>query len=1254
MAIELSYQKAMNKEYQKADIPECDLITFRESIVSLFENFDMSKDEEHNKNLLMRCFQQSLYPHNAFNTDSKTDFVIYADEYSKGSNPVVLVETKKMGSDEMITPSNINKKGLHQLIYYYMNQEQNNNIGIKHLVVTDFNHLYIFDKMNFLRLFATSKTFAKEIKTLRNDKYPTDLIYKNYIKPQVEKVEDKLEFIHIDLKKVYSLICKDKEGCIRNKYFISAYKILSPTFLLKQRFGYNHNKLNQAFYDELLFIMGLEEKKDKNNKNILKIVRKEKNDRQFYSLIEQAMFKIKEKESLSDEEEIFERALGLVIVWINRILFIKLLESQLKEYVGNDDLKILDNSIIKNYSDLNALFFHILAHKEEERHSKLDKFKNVPYLNSSLFEESDVEVSSRLTIDNLMLGPMRAYDKTKVRTPDGKILEEENTLEYILDFLNSYDFGSSSKNKDSENLINAAVLGLIFEKINGYKDGAYFTPSYITEYMCRETIRMAVVDKFNETENGHIYTNFDDLKRNLPRRTKEDIEWANHIVNSIRICDPSVGSGHFLVSALNELITIKSELRILHEHTEDMLPIDWDIKIINDELDIRNGYGMPYIYDPSNAKKSIIQKSLFEEKRILIENCLFGVDINPKSVDICKLRLWIELLKNAYYVNNNGRSTLVTLPNIDTNVKCGNSLLSYRNVSVGAPYSSEPYAIPLVEEYKKNVIDYKNNNNKKSKAKLSISISDIKERLRNSSKNNLFDEWEKPETYEESMYRQAFEWMIEFPEILDCNGNYQGFDVVIGNPPYISLQTIKEASKVYGKVLKDKYGHKKQKYITYEAKGDIYSLFFERAVNILKPNGLLCFITSNKWMNTDYGKTTQEFLINNINPIRLIDFSGLKLFDKATVETNILLCSLSENKGKTLAIKITKEHKDVLKELYPYIQSNSIECNFNSANGWRIEDELEIGLNKRLQEVGTPIRDVQDVIINRGVTTGNNDAFVITHEKREEILNKCLTEEERKKTNDLIRPLYQGRDLKLYNASSHNVWLITLFPSCNYDIEDFPALKQHLLSFAREDLRERGLEWVVEDYLAEYCMMKLKQDHKPIIINGVQIPDKFGNADKSRKKGSNKWYETQDNIAYWNEFSLPKILWKRIGNNLRTSYDESGIFGLDSTCIATGKYTSFLCCLFNSKLGHYLLSQGQHTGTGDLLVSVQAVEPLPIPIQRIDIEKFNVWVKQQSSEYSNELQTIIDNEIYRIYGLDSTNDKEYIEIIEEAFNKLKK
>jgi type II restriction/modification system DNA methylase subunit YeeA len=368
------------------------------------------------------------------------------------------------------------------------------------------------------------------------------------------------------------------------------------------------------------------------------------------------------------------------------------------------------------------------------------------------------------------------------------------------------------------------VLGLIFEKINGYKDGSFFTPGFITMYMCRETIRRAVVQKFNE-RNGWNCKDIDDLYDRIENRQE-----ANAIINDLKICDPAVGSGHFLVSALNEIVAIKHDLRILPDRTGRRLK-EYEVKVVNDELIVKDEDGELFEYNPRSPESQRVQEALFHEKQTIIESCLFGVDINVNSVKICRLRLWIELLKHAYYKAD---GELETLPNIDINIKCGNSLISRfeLDVDLRAILRRCKWSI---EDYRSAVANYRNAESKKQKREMERFIADIKGDLQAEIwkifpkqvrvhklqkklepllvQNPLFPESAKKQKDNERLqkkfekeialleteiediktnkvYRNAFEWRFEFPEVLDEVGDFVGFDVVIGNPPWgIKLTT---------------------------------------------------------------------------------------------------------------------------------------------------------------------------------------------------------------------------------------------------------------------------------------------------------------------------------------------------------------------------------------------------------------------------------------------------------------------------------
>ena len=323
-----------------------------------------------------------------------------------------------------------------------------------------------------------------------------------------------------------------------------------------------------------------------------------------------------------------------------------------------------------------------------------------------------------------------------------------------------------------------------------------------------------------------------------------------------------------------------------------------------------------------------------------------------------------------------------------------------------------------------------------------------------------------------------------------------------------------------------------------------------------------------------------------------------------------------------------------------FVQQQHTVNAFSSSDSWVILSPIEQSIKQKIEAVGVPLKD-WDIQINYGIKTGCNEAFIINTDKRNEILANCKDEAECKRTEELIRPILRGRDIKRYGYEWAGLWLIATFPARHYDIDRYPAVKEYLLSFAKEYLRKNGCEWVVDDYLADFCKQKLSQTGKYIVINGNELTIN-GKKEKARKRTSNKWFETQDSISYWEDFDKPKIMWKRIGSILRFCYNENGAFGLDSTCFATGRDTEFICCLLNSPMGHYLLKDSPKTGTGDLLVSVQAIEPIKAPhISESVSLKFKSLLTNICSKIDEDKEKEITNEIFSLYKLNS-EECEYI------------
>ena len=296
-----------------------------------------------------------------------------------------------------------------------------------------------------------------------------------------------------------------------------------------------------------------------------------------------------------------------------------------------------------------------------------------------------------------------------------------------------------------------------------------------------------------------------------------------------------------------------------------------------------------------------------------------------------------------------------------------------------------------------------------------------------------------------------------------------------------------------------------------------------------------------------------------------------------------------------------------------FVQQSGSECEFSNSDSWVILSPIEQSIKRKIEAVGTPLKD-WDIQINYGIKTGYNDAFIINTEKRDEILSNCQSEDERTRTAELIRPILRGRDIKRYGYNWDGLYLIATFPSRHYDIEKYPAVKKYLLGFGIERLEQTG---------------------KSHIVNGEKI--------KARKKTNNKWFETQDSISYWEDFSKPKILWKRVGSILRFCYNDNEALGLDSTCFAIGNNIEFVCCVLNTPMGHYLLKDAPKTGTGDLLISVQAVEPIKLPsvTHELNIE-FKRLLEMMIANCSDDIENEISQKIFNLYGL-SHEEQRYIE-----------
>ncbi|GAA9281029.1 hypothetical protein BTM383_05140 [Helicobacter pylori] len=866
------------KKYNPQEPKKETIENFEKEINSLLENAKRQDDEEFQKNEINK-FLKNIYDYDC-NTNKKVDSAIYVDKEVR-----VLIEAKALNNRNEFPKDRENplSKAFCQMVFYFLKEIENNN-SLKHAIICNAHEFFLFDCRDFCALFQNDK----KIKKLHKDcakKEGTDPSTKRFYSDLEEYLKKdfkgELRYTHFNLS---SYDPKEELPLI--------YQVLSHEVLLKQRKTLDANTLNKDFYEELLYILGLEEQNEKG-----KILIKPSRTQNSLSDALKKAYK-----NLDDEE-----VMALLIAWNNRILFLRLLESLLISF-KHFEKPFLTIENFTNFNALNTLFFEVLAKKNNERlkeNKEGEILGKIPYLNSSLFDKTPLESNGH---------EIKLLDNKKLEIYKNSVLKKHEEyqkqkdlplLEYLFKFLRLYDFTTTPKDiKDNKNtsesrLINPSVLGLVFEKLNGYKEGSFYTPSFITSYMCSESITPIVLDKFNaiyqwdckdlEALKGKIDRDFSDQK------AKEYLQ----LLLALRVCDPAVGSGHFLVSVLNEMVWIAYELGLiasLYRHS---------LRLENDEIIIQHTQTNEiFNYTKAHSENDPhhqIQKELFELKKSIIENCLFGVDINPNSCEITKLRLWIELLKYSYYIFEEGKNTnaLETLPNIDINIKCGNSLIFNfplnSKLTIGQTLEFSKNLKAEIKEYKNSVMFYKEGLGEKAKilqniAKLKsliinyfIEQHQAKRHLKESLKafiseygDGIFDistafgmEMLKIARHKDNNYKfvptltkkqpspigveanrllikikecyetlenlknsKTLEWRFEFPEVLDDEGDFLGFDCIIGNPPYIRQEHIKDIKPL---LLQKQYQD------FYNSTADIYTYFFALSYHLLKEKGFNAF-----------------------------------------------------------------------------------------------------------------------------------------------------------------------------------------------------------------------------------------------------------------------------------------------------------------------------------------------------------------------------------------------------------------------------
>ncbi|EQL70826.1 class I SAM-dependent DNA methyltransferase [Helicobacter pylori] len=1232
-------------DYKKLDLSNTNypskeqLKDFKTAFDAFLETNQQENENHHNdafNDLLKGVFKYKVKP------TKKIDSAILNDN----DEVEVIIEFKALKNpNEFIKKGDLNVKALHESLLYYLTERKKGNNNLKHLILATIKELYIIDANEF-EIFNKDKEIKKAFENCY-DKKGNDTRTKAFYdacQKRLNELDHSLKYHHIPLKK-------------ENLALI--YQALSPNFLLKIPKYSDANTLNKDFYEELLYILGLEEQ---NNKG--KILIKPSRTKNSLSAA------LKEQYKDLDDEEV----MALLIAWNNRILFLRLLESLLISF-NHFEKSFLTTDNFTDFNALNNLFFEVLAKKNNERLDKKDNILGkIPYLNSSLFDKTPLE-SKGHEIKSLDNYPLEIHSKSVLKKDENYQKEKDlPLLKYLFAFLHAYDFTTTPKDiKDNTNtsesrLINPSVLGLVFEKLNGYKEGSFYTPSFITSYMCKESITPIVLDKFNQKYNIEC-EKLEELKNYLKNESyKEDKrkEYLQFLL-TLRVCDPAVGSGHFLVSALNEMVWIAYELGLIAS-----LPLGATLELENDEILIKIS-NKSFIYTrPSSEQEQShqIQKELFELKKSIIENCLFGVDINPNSCEITKLRLWIELLKYSYYIFEKGKNTnaLETLPNIDINIKCANSLIS--RFSLHDDLKKIPNIKQKIQEYKDLVAQYKDPNplfplNKTDlinkiqdlKNTFSLTLKDPKTKAelekaieKHIKKYNDFALDDKslldglnyfipslfgtpklsPKEEEEAFasygriralrkklddalsgreYHNAFEWRFEFPEVLNDEGDFLGFDCIIGNPPYIRQEHIKDIKPLLEKQYQD----------FYNSTADIYTYFFALSFHLLKEKGFNAFITSNKYARAKYGAKLREWLLKKTTLVSYMELNALKVFESAAVDTSIV-SFIKQTPFKESVFKYyepTPNDKSNLKSThFLRMRQNAL-----STESFIFANTTLLDLRDKMEGVGTPLKD-WDIQIYRGILTGCNEAFIIPTEKRDAILNACKTQEERERTEALIKPVLRGKDIKRYSYEWAHLWVINTHNGYTsalkskippIDIEKYPATKAHLDSHY--------------DAIAIRC----DQGDTPYHLR---------------------------NCAYLEDFEKEKIVYPCImAKEPCFVYEEKGFYAPAPANIITGDKTEikYITALLNSKCIYFAMRKFYMGGGIEGELKTNNLEKIPIPkitpqnqelARKItDYAEQILKVKEKDSKANTlESEKEIDALVYQLYHL---TDEE-IKIIENG------
>jgi len=855
----------------------------------------------------------------------------------------------------------------------------------------------------------------------------------------------------------------------------------------------------------------------------------------------------------------------------------------------------------------------------KDKQKFLALFENVPFLNGGLFESLDYKDDNgkEIRIDCFSDNPI---NEDKLKVPDflffsdyfasnrKALFEQSNGF---IDILKRYNFTVDENSPiDADIALDPELLGKIFESLLAEfnpetqttarkASGSYYTPREIVDYMVEEALIGYLEQKFIEKQPveqtflsvqsapqtgmsaTQSYTSslnqklrsllsYDDAS---PGFESDEVQMLIDAIDQIKILDPACGSGAFPMGILHKLVWVLHKLDPDNEK--------WKEKLLE---------RIPDTAARENLKNSLKDKSWdYIRKLGLIQNCIFGIDLQEIAVQISKLRFFISLLIEQEPDPNDKNFGIMPLPNLETKFVAANTLIGLQREN--SILSSR--AIDLEQKLFKIREKIFYSNSSEQKKKLRKDEKQVREELRTELENIKMpgDVAEKIASWDPFDQNSSSAWFD--PEFMF--GVRDGFDIVIGNPPYIQLQKNRgELANLY----------KNCGFETLERTGDIYCLFYEKGLQLLKSGGILCFITSNKWMRAGYGGKLRQFFLKN-NPLLLIDL-GPGVFENATVDTNILLIQKDNFQNKLKAVTLKRENSEV--NISRQVAENSVHLEKLTKDAWFIGSSAEQQLKEKIERMGKPLKD-WDVNIYYGIKTGLNEAFIITTEKRNEILANCKDDastssaSERKRTEAIIKPILRGRDIKRYYYKWAGLWVIATFPALHLNINDYPAIKKY--------------------FLDNFDIRQLEQ-------SGKKYPELGFDA---RKKTGNKWFETQDQIAYYPEFEKEKVVWAETDQALNTVIVSSKFY-LQKTCfMIISSMPRIINALLNSQLTQwYIRIKSSNLGSKGMSLTKEAVQEIPIP----PITTSNQPIVEQ-------IEALVDKILASHASAGSATDAEFIE-----------